>query len=1089
MGFGSRIGMIAALLVLYPPPAAAQSDGVVTALRGDIGVKASPGSLLSRPASLHVQDVTIPEALTMLSEVSRVSIAFSPNSLPGDLPVTCECVDVDLAQALDRILAETRFGYLEFEDQIVISPRKRDDLPQPARSGIRLASLPPSISIATVPGPRAAVAPARQGRIIGSVVEHGTQRPVAGAVVSVVGTDIAGLTNTEGRYELSDVPAREVTVRVEMLGYARAERAETVQAGGTRQLDFELRPDALLLDGIVVTGQAGQARRREVGTTIGQVQVGELPSPPTSVAGVLRGRVTSMTVAQGTSQLGSGQAIRLRGNVSVSRSNQPLVYIDGVRQAADHLPRPQALGMIFSGTNTHPGTLESLNPADIERIEVVKGAAAATLYGSEAAAGVIQIFTKRGAEGAPRWTYQTNQSLSRVQKFGSDERPYLNMDPFLKTAFGQQHSLSVSGGTREVRYFFSGGFEDRDGPRGIDEQTKINLRGNINVNLRDDLEFQWNTAYSDDDLLLTHTGANLWGLEFNAFRAPNNTVGSADPAVIARLLDAEIHLQNRRLNTGVTVRYAPTRRFSNQLVVGLDRFMAEVRQVIPFGFILRSEGFLDERFWTRQGVSLDYTGTYAFDLGVDLRSSLSWGGQWITTEEVNLSGFGEGLPGPGVHTLLSTAVRQTGSSRQRVIDTGLFLQNVFDYRDRYFVTLGARVDGNSTFGDDFGLQLYPKVGASYVVSDEPFWRDGWGSLRLRAAFGQAGRAPGPFDAVRTWTPYSFAGNTAFLTSNLGNPDLGPERSTELEGGLEAALLGGRLQLDLTAYRQQTTDALMEVQSDPSLGFIAGQLQNIGKLRNRGFEVDVNAAVLEQPGFTWRVGANLSTNSNRVLDTGGQTFANVVVGHPAPVRRGTRVLNPDELAEPIFEQNVPLGATQPTRILGLSTGLDLANGIALFGRGEYQGGHYLPSAMDALVNRGNGAPYCDPSMSGAYAHVPYDEWRADHPGLSSVNALDRARCYRETALPGIWNVRGDFFKIRDITLRLPVGFAVPRASSAFMTLSVGNIRVWTRDYKVLDPETTTRISEGEGVLDTTFGEGGGNFTPAPIVGTLGLRITF
>src|SRR4029450_2025862 len=117
-------------------------------------------------------------------------------------------------------------------------------------------------------------------------------------------------------------------------------------------------------------------------------------------------------------------------------------------------------------------------------------------------------------------------------------------------------------------------------------------------------------------------------------------------------------------------------------------------------------------------------------------------------------------------------------------NAGFFFQNIFDIHNRYFVTVGMRVDGNSAFGSGFGLQMYPKASASWVLSDESFWRDGWGSMKLRVAYGQSGRAPGAFDAVRTWTSLAWT-QSALVPSSLGNPDIGPEVTAELEAGVEA----------------------------------------------------------------------------------------------------------------------------------------------------------------------------------------------------------------------------------------------------------------------------------------------------------------
>src|SRR5690606_31361947 len=157
--------------------------------------------------------------------------------------------------------------------------------------------------------------------------------------------------------------------------------------------------------------------------------------------------------------------------------------------------------------------------------------------------------------------------------------------------------------------------------------------------------------------------------------------------------------------------------------------------------------------------------------------------------------------------------------RERVTNAGFFGQAVFDLHNRYFLTVGARVDGNSAFGEDFGLQTYPKVSASYIISDEAFWPASLGSTKLRAAWGQSGRAPGAFDAVRTYDPVGWGTDPAFVPLNVGNANIGPERTSELELGFETAQFNDRLTADFTWYRRKTTDALFEVRQIPSLGFL------------------------------------------------------------------------------------------------------------------------------------------------------------------------------------------------------------------------------------------------------------------------------
>jgi TonB-dependent starch-binding outer membrane protein SusC len=174
--------------------------------------------------------------------------------------------------------------------------------------------------------------------ITGQVVDARTARPLSGVQVHIPGTAHGAFTDREGRYVLPNVPAGEHVIRVQLIGYARADQAVTVRAGEPLVQDFELALEALALDELVVTGAAGQARRREVGNTISQINMADIVEPQSNVDALLQGRAAGVTVLQSTGLAGSGSQIRLRGNVSAALSNQPLVYIDGVRVRSDGYP-------------------------------------------------------------------------------------------------------------------------------------------------------------------------------------------------------------------------------------------------------------------------------------------------------------------------------------------------------------------------------------------------------------------------------------------------------------------------------------------------------------------------------------------------------------------------------------------------------------------------------------------------------------------------------------------------------------------------------------------------------------------------------
>jgi len=921
-----------------------------------------------------------------------------------------------------------------------------------------------------------------QPRTIGGQVNAAvTGQPLTGVRVHIVGTEIAAVTNNAGRYTLTGVPAGDLVVQAEFIGYAKATRRVTHPGSGNLVVDFSLTEEALALDGIVVTGTAGQARRREVGNSITQVDLARVDEPIATVDQLLQGRSTSTSVTSAGASFGSGAAIRLRGNVSLSLSNQPLIFVDGVRQSAESYPlNASQASFPHYGPGAVMSPLNDINPNDIERIEIVKGAAATTLYGSEASAGVIHIFTRKGRTGAATWTLQSDHSLDWVKPFGSEQRPYINLDPWLKTAYGTRNTLSVSGGTPDFRYFASAGYDTGEGVLPNDSEDRVSVRLNLDLQARPDLALQLNSSYTSHELSITHTGNSGMALPFNAFRQPNNSFGSSDPKLLSTLLDAEIGQDNQRFTAGLTASWTPWEPLTQRITVGLDRINSRGTQYRPLGFKLDPLGSISDIRWQSSTITVDYVGNLRWLRGDVVSSTLSWGAQSTTTEESKVDAFGNGFPGPGKHTISSTATRYVFSSESRIVTGGLFFHNLIGYRDRIFVTAGARIDGSSTFGEELGLQFYPKLSASYVLSDESFWRDGWGEVKLRAAVGYAGRAPGAFDAVRTWNPLSFGGSSAFAPGNVGNPNLGPERTREIELGFDASWFDGRLRADFTWYDQVTSDALFPVAQIPSLGFTSSQLENVGRLTNSGIELSLQGTVYQSRGLIWSLGTSISTNRSEVLEVGNTTAYSIQVGQPAPVVRGTLVRNAHEYEDPILELDHFFGPNQPTLQVGVNTELQLPYGLRFTARGEYQGGHYInDSASEFMVDRGAGAPGCDR----AYQYVPFDAY--PNGDLGKVTALERARCYKQNLRSGLWIYPADFFKVRELTLSAPVGRFIPSVKNATLSLSLRNAFRWTNsDFLAFDPEMVAS-RENTRALTTGITE----HAPAPARFTASLRVVF
>jgi TonB-linked SusC/RagA family outer membrane protein len=990
---------------------------------------------------------------------------------------------------------------------------------------------------------------AQAGTVQGAVTAATTGEPIAGAEVTVGGTNVGTRTGADGRFTLLNVPEGSREIRVLAIGYRVATLQITVAADQTTSANVALTTSVLQLDAVVVTGTGGQARVREVGNSIAQINVSQVKDPPANMDQLLQARAPGLSVMQSTGSAGAGAQIRLRGAVSVSQSNQPIIYIDGIRVRSEGYRRNRpATGTDFEGrsTNVQSSPLNDINPTDIERVEIIKGAAASTLYGTEAAAGVIQIFTKKGSGGAPRWTLQLDQGFAKLEPFGPDWNPYLNFTPgdsmvldannqlrsaatyssagycpdlvaasratfqntgvfpavdacsFLRTGYRQRTGGSVTGGFNAFQYFLSGSWEDLDGVLPQDNEKKLVTRGNFSFDLSDKVRLDWNTVYSNLNVTNTPSGNNAQGLTLNVFRAERNYRQTSNPIVLDSLLHQRLGTEIDRLITGGTVYYTPLPQFTNRFTIGLDLASQENRGLRPFGFVAEPLGVLYDEQNKYTTLTADYVGNVDLTLASGLGSTFSFGGQSVTTEEVSTHAFGRGFGGPGEPTVSSASLFISRESRIRVVNAGFFFQNVFKLRDRYFLTLGGRFDGNSAFGRDFGIQAYPKASMSYVVSDEPFWPSGWGELKVRAALGWSGRAPGAFDAVKTWIGAASSGQPAALPNNLGNPDLGPERTREAEFGFDGAFFRGRLSTAFTWYHRRTTDALFPVRQIPSLGILNSQLTNVGAIRSTGIEAAVSGTVFQGGSVGLDLGMTAFTNRSLVLDLGldaqGYPVAPFAAGggwmeagFPVMAAKGTRIRNPDALATPdtlcvrsagdpcASDGQYIFGPQQPTFILGVNASVRLPKGISLSARGEYQGGAwiYQGSAANAL-QRSVRWPTC------RRAHLVLEGGGT----ASELTARERLECVPTTLQDDVLWEPQDFFKLRDVTLAVPLGALMPRANAATLTLTAQNwFRWYNSGLRMFDPEMTDRDSLNE--QNRTISE----HIPAPAIFTASLRVTF
>lgn len=1074
-------------ILLLPGLAGGQSAGTFELVSLAASTDAGELAILERPANLTIEEAALPDALNTLARAAEVTLAFSPSEVSREARiVSCECATATIGEALDRMLRYTFFDYAEVHGQVVIySPGSEMRAPSiSARVPVRYASH----SREAWPDDGGRMLPLMaEGTVRGEVVDASTQRPLAGAQVFIPESGQGTLTNSEGRFVLLNVPDGQVSVRVQMLGYQTDTEVVTVQPGATTNLSFALATEALALDEIVVTGTAGQARRREIGNSISAVSSADLELQPIrSAQDAITSQVPGVVLMGNEGVAGAGPTIRVRGITSMTQGNSPLIYVDGVRIRSQDFPGTA------QGQSASP--LNSINPNDIERIEVIKGAAATTLYGTEASSGVIQIFTKSGSgiAGDAVWDMEVTQGFSRSPQIGPDvgdlwfdtwgeDSGDLFMEPYLRTGRLQDYNLSVRGaagdGGGRVDYFLSGGWADEQGVIPKNASESLNVRGNVGFTPFEDFRVSFNSALSNRDIVWIPGGNLAKSFTLNVMRGPFDYTSNADSVFFTEFETIE---DIRHFTSGLSLSYTPTANLSTRLNVGIDNVDTDYTRTESFASLLEPEGYRSARRFSNVNRTVDFQTTYSRGIG-GISTSTSVGFQAFSSSTATVTGTSSNFSGPGNPTLDTGSQQTSSEDRLDEINAGFFVQEMLGFADRFFLTLGARVDGNSAFGEDYGLQFYPKVSASYVISDEAFWPAFLESTKLRAAYGESGKAPGYFASQRTWSPTSaLEGQPAVSPSTRGNPLLGPERSQELEAGVELMALDGRVTVDASVYTQKTVDALLNVPQDPTLGFTGSQIDNVGTIENRGYEANLTGVLVSTDRLSWELGLGAAGNRSEMADLGGTSdvFLGgslspgmwVREGYPVPSYFGPVILNPDEVgAEPLTEERF-LGPIYPTHSFLLSSTLRLGR-LTATAHGEYQGGHVnLSHTAWRNAQRGVWPPCLEISQ------------RMQAGETDQLTAGERFSCGSSFVADwGAYVSPADNFRLTSVALN----YSVPESWTGGFgqwsaALGARNLFLIT-DYVGLDPGLT---QGGEGLSRHEYYQ-----MPAPRSVSLTLRTTF
>ena len=755
-------------------------------------------------------------------------------------------------------------------------------------------------------------AAARAGTIRGRVTDAATGGPLSVVQVTVMGTAFTTLTNDAGDYVLTGVPAGTYTLQAARLGYADSYRENVrVRDDGIEMVDFALRVSALAMDELVVTGMVDPTSARRVAFTVGRLSAEALPTPSANAIGSIQGKIAGASIIT-PAQPGAGINIVLRSPTSISRSNTPLFVVDGV-----------ILASTFGRSST------DLSSLDIESIEVVKGAAAASLYGSRAAAGVIQIKTRRGtaagAEGtqvtvrseigidqlgrridlARHHHYRTNAQGQYVDANGNvvdrnnrvirpvEDRfldvPYAdpiydNVEQFFDPGRFNTNSVTIAGRSESTNFFAAFGNHQTGGVV-LDHggYTRNDLRLNLDHSLAANLRFSFSGYHmrSDREELPSET--------FFQFvqQAPDVDLLREDPVdgtkyifepdpfgvtpnPLYELVTSRDDEERVRTLGNVELRWSPVGWFNMEGAFSYDRSDRTTRFYFPRGRQTNVTSWQDGAINRGNGLTTAINSSITAQLRgswQDLSGRLTLRALQEQEDYEFVSTQARGLAVEGVEDLDAGTIPLVSGSSQEISAQGLFAIANFDYMGKYIGDALVRRDGSSLFGPEERWHTYYRLSGAWRMAEEPWWTiDAIDEFKLRYSIGTAGGRPSYGDRFET---YSFTDGGGVTKSTLGNRFLKPERTTEQEFGIDA-IIRNRFSVQLSYARQVTEDQLVAVPLPAAFGF-SSQWQNAGTVEGTTWEATFEAAVVERPNLRWSLGLVADRSNHEITEYNRRCF--------------------------------------------------------------------------------------------------------------------------------------------------------------------------------------------------------------------------
>ena len=758
-----------------------------------------------------------------------------------------------------------------------------------------------------------------QGKTITGRITDPRGNPVSGVSIVINNTNRGTVTDADGKFKL-DVPANS-TVIISYAGF-KSQVIQTESLAADAQIRLE--EDFTKMEEVVVTGLATSVKRRNLANAVGTISSKELNSvaPAQTFDAALNGKIPGAYINANSGAPGGGISVKLRGVTSVFGNTQPLYVVDGVFMdnsftsgGLNSVTKALRDGSVTSNQDNPSGRIADLRAEDIENIEILKGASAAAIYGSKASAGVIIITTKRGKQGKTNVTVSQDLGqisvgkLLGVREFNADRAASLSSDPATSDALRQQfvdaeakgeiydyekevydHKrfarntvISISGGGEKTNFYFSTGQKDEGGIVDGTGYRNTSLRFNIDHRINDNIKLGISSMYinssADRGLFGNDNSGTTIGIALSSTPSfaqlhpdqygnyPANPFAASNPLQTIALMKNNESVN--RFATGLNLE-AILQKSSRSVTKfigrgGFDFYNLQTNVLFPSELQFQAVDKGTSIQGTTRNLNTNYilslVNTYAASGNLSFTTSAG-----ITRE----TGDYNNLLNVATQVISGQSnVDQAGALnatqfRAKFLNDGFFVQEEASIHDAVMLTGGVRFDRSSNNGDAGKYYAYPKAGVSVNLTRLGLIKGGlFDNLKIRAAYGEATNVPAYGSKFTTLVVSNIQGNPGSLVNTQsGDPDIKPERQTELEAGVDFSMLNGRLGIEFTYYNKKIFDFLMQAPLPASSGF-STQWVNAGDLRNRGVEIGLNARPVVSNTIGWNASVNFWLNRSLV----------------------------------------------------------------------------------------------------------------------------------------------------------------------------------------------------------------------------------